>query len=347
MSKNAEVELKTPDEWCRIKNCRVLDPDGWRSDYGELKAKSWDKLISYPEFIKRYKLSTIKFNGYMPELKESLMGKTKVLNPYTIVTVMNGMNRFHQRDDEHPFYMSALDGYNTLWLPQVQEIEKTHSTLYYEALRGIETARAIQENDYLSLNVSKDNYIFIFGRGTIGPASEECLFEAMQQCMKYYGKDVNFVMVAKSFGVADTLAALKMFSPYHRKPCVNGLFLIDGFLPPSEKRKIAKRVGKHRRFIIPKFVNRHYNVIQKEKGTKGRLVVTEDMNYTVTQTYVDKVTKFYKGYKDGHERRLLVSHSNMEEIVSAVPCIRINEDFLKLADAIGKTTIHFYPPKRK
>jgi hypothetical protein len=265
-----------------------------------------------------------------------------MFNPYTIVTVMLGMNRFHQKDVEHPFDMSALDGYNTFWLPQVQEIEKTHSTLYYEALKGIENARSVQEDDS-SLEVSKDNYIFIFGRGTIGPASEECLFEAMQQCMKYYGHDVNFVMVAKSFGVPDTLCALKMFRWYYRKPLVNGLFLIDGFLPPSKKRKIAKKVGKHRRFIIPKFVNRHYNVIQREKGTKGKLVVAENMNYEVKQTYVDRITKFYKEYKDSHERRLLISHFNMEEIVSAVPCIRINGDFLKLADAIEKATIHYYP----
>lgn len=271
------------------------------------------------------------------------------MNPYTIITVMLGMDRFHQKDTEHPFDMSDLDGYNTFWLPQVQEIEKTNSTLYYEALKGIENARTFYEvkrlggSGYLNL---KDNYVFIFGRGTIGPASEEGLFEAMQQCMKYYGRDVNFVMIAKSFGVPDTLAALKMFRIYHRKPRINGLFLIDGFLPPSERRHIAKKVGKHnRRFVIPKFVKRYYNVVQREKGTKGRLVVDEINNYVVKQSYVDNISRYYSEYKDNYQRRLWVSHFNMEEIVSAVPCIRIDGDYLKLAEAIKRITIHYYPIK--
>jgi len=251
-------------------------------------------------------------------------------NSFNVITVMLGMNRFHQKDADHPFDMSALDGYNTFWFPQIQEIEKTHSTLFYEVLKGVEMARAVKETE-------KDNYVFLFGRGTIGPSSEECLFEAMQQCMNYYGRDVNFIMVAKSFGVADTLAALKMFKIYHRKPFVNGLFLIDGFLPPSEKRKIAKRVGKDRRFVVPKFVHHYYNAVQREKGTKGKLVVGDKRNLVVTQAYVNKVTRFYEGYKDNYKRKLDVSHFNMEEIVSAVPCIRLNGDFLILSDAVKKS----------
>ncbi len=261
-------------------------------------------------------------------------------NPNTIIVVMNGMNRFHQRDDEHPFEMSTLDGYVTHWLPQVGEGEKTHSTMYYEALKGVEETR-------ISQNREKDDYSFIFGRGTIGPASEECLFEAMQQSMKYYGKDVNFVIVAKSFGVPDTLCALKMFKIYHRKPAVKGLFLIDGFLPPSKKRKIARKVKGKRRFKIPKFVERHYNVVQREKGTKGKLVIKDNNNFVVKQTYVYKTSKIYRGYRDGYERHLLISHFNMEEIVSAVPCFQIEEDFLVLSDVVKRITGNYYKPIKK
>lgn len=254
---------------------------------------------------------------------------------------MNGMNRFHQKDIDHPFDMSALDGYTTFWLPQVDEVEKTHSTMYYEALKAIETTRLEQKKE-------KDDYVFIFGRGTIGPSSEEHLFEAMQQCMKYYGKDVNFVMVGKSFGVADTLAALKMFKPYHRKPYVRGLFLIDGFLPPSERRHISRRVGKERQFIVPRFAERFFNVVQKVKGTKGKYIDSLGYNKTVDQIFVFTHSHYYSEYSDGYKRRLLVSHFNMEEIVSAVPCIDINGDKLTLSKAIERIAGNYYPPiKRK
>lgn len=262
------------------------------------------------------------------------------MNPFTVITVMLGMNRFHQKDTDHPFDMSNLDGYNTFWFPQIQEIEKTNSTLFYEALKGAEAAR-------ITKSTEKDNYVFLFGRGTIGPSSEEHLFEAMQQCMNYYGKDVNFIMVAKSFGVADTLAALKLFKIYHRKPRVNGLFLIDGFLPPSEKRHISKKVGKERRLVIPKFVKQHYNVVQRNKGTQGRLVVCENNNLIITQSYVNKTAQFYKEYKDNYKRRLDVSHFNMEEIVSVVPCFRLNGDLLILSEAIRRVAIHYYMALQK
>ncbi len=261
-----------------------------------------------------------------------------MFNPYTVIVVMNGMNRFHQKDMEHPFEMGALDGYNTFWLPQVDEVEKTNSTMYYEALKGVEATRTSQNHE-------KDDYIFIFGRGTIGSASEECLFEAMQSCKKYYGRDINFVMVAKSFGVPDTLCALKMFK-YRWKPNIRGLFLIDGFLPPSKKRKIARKVKGERRFKIPKFIERHYNVVQRKKGTKGKLVINDNNNFVVKDTYVRKYARVYKGYKDGYERELLVSHFNMEEIVSAVPCIQIEGDFLKLSKAVERIVGNYYPALR-
>jgi len=233
--------------------------------------------------------------------------------------------------------MSALDGYVSFWLPQVDEIEKTHSTMYYEALKAIETARLEQKKE-------KDDYVFIFGRGTIGPSSEENLFEAMQQCMKYYGKDVNFIMIGKSYGVADTLAALKMFKPYHRKPYVRGLFLIDGFLPPSERRHISRKVGKEHCFVVPRFVERYYNVVQREKGTTGKRTDSWGFNKTVDQKFVDTHSKYYCGYSDGYKRRLLVSHFNMEEIVSAVPCIDINGDQLTLSKAVERIASFYYPP---
>lgn len=262
------------------------------------------------------------------------------MNPYTIVTVMLGMNRFHQRDDDHPFDMSALDGYNTIWMPQVDRDERAHSTLFYEALKGAE-ATINYWKSVPNVDITKDNFMFVFGRGTIGRDSENRLFEILQQSMKYYGNNVNHIIIAKSFGVADTLSALHKFGPFHQKPLIQSLILIDGYLPPSKKRKIATKVNGKRVFKIPSFVNTHYNVIQRTKGTKGRRTISKNDNFVVDSRYVEKYETYYSGYKDGYKRKLDVSHFNMEEIVSAVPCIKIaglglnlSKRAYKLADAI-------------
>lgn len=259
-----------------------------------------------------------------------------------MVTAMLGTNRFFQKDTEHPFDMKGLDGYNSIWLPQVQEIEKTNSTLYYEALSGVEKARKSNKAPKM-----KDNYVFIFGRGTIGSDSEKCLFEALQQTMHYYGNDVNHIIVAKSFGVADALTALSMFKIYHKKPNIQTLIFIDGYLPPSKKRKLAiKYPGASSenlwRFKVPKYVKRYFNVIQRTKGTKGARVTEDSLNFIVQQDYVDKYTAFYDHYNDHYKQELKISHFNMEEIVSVVPCIKLDNSQETLPKAIEKSITTYY-----
>jgi len=248
---------------------------------------------------------------------------------------MLGMNRFHQKDTKHSFDMSALDGYNVVWLPQVKEIEKTNSTLFYEALYGIEKAR-------IELKDERDNYLFIFGRGTIGAFSEEWLFEALQQAMHYYGNDANHIMVAKSFGVADTLTALTMFKIYHKKPNIQSLITLDGFLPPTRKRKLAKKDDGEWYFKIPNYVKRHFNVVQRLKGTKGRLVIEKDHNLILRQNYIDKFDLIYDHYNDGYKRELEASHFNMEEIVSVIPSIKLDTDIETLPRAIERSITTYY-----
>jgi len=250
------------------------------------------------------------------------------MNPYTVITVMLGMNRFHQKDADHPFDMTALDGYNTIWMPEITKEEKYNSTLFYEALQATEMVRR--------KHGEKDDYVFIFGRGTIGRTQEERLFEAWRSCMQYYGNDVRHIIVAKSFGVGDTLTALKKFKFYHRKPNIEGLFLIDGFLPPSRRRKIAKKVEGNWKIKIPNYVNHYYNVIQRTKGTRGARVINPNYNLVVRQSYIDKTGKYYSEYKGDYRRLLTACHFNMEEIVSAIPCIRIQNDFLTLRFAIQR-----------
>ena len=121
------------------------------------------------------------------------------MNQYTVVTVMLGMNRFHQKDVAHPFDMTALDGYNTIWMPKVTEVEKTNSTLFYEALQAVENSIHGSEAAFKKSSIPprcKDDFVFIFGRGTIGSSQEERLFEAWRSCMQYYGNDVRHVIQA-------------------------------------------------------------------------------------------------------------------------------------------------------
>ena len=261
------------------------------------------------------------------------------MNPYTIITVMLGMNRFHQKDADHPFDMTALDGYNTIWMPEVDKEEKYNSTLFYEALQATEMVR--------NGHGTKDDFVFIFGRGTIGSAQEERLFEAWRSCMQYYGNDVRHIIIAKSFGVGDTLTAFKKFKPYHKKPNVEGLFLIDGFLPPSRRGKIAKKINRSWRIKIPGFVNHYFNVIQRTSGTRGARVIDPNYNFVVKQSYIDKYGKYYSEYKGDYKRLLSASHFNMEEIVSAVPCIRIQNDWLTLRFAIQRLIDCYYKDRDK
>lgn len=50
-----DTVLKTSDEWSRLKNIEVVDPDGWdRRNFSE----SWNELISEDEFDARAMIST-------------------------------------------------------------------------------------------------------------------------------------------------------------------------------------------------------------------------------------------------------------------------------------------------
>lgn len=44
----------TPEEWCKLKNIQIMDPDGWRVD-----SASFTKPITEKEFNERLAYSTI------------------------------------------------------------------------------------------------------------------------------------------------------------------------------------------------------------------------------------------------------------------------------------------------
>ena len=49
---------KKPEVWAKIKGPMVMDPDGWRAQFGNLPPRSWEDEITYDEFRERAKHST-------------------------------------------------------------------------------------------------------------------------------------------------------------------------------------------------------------------------------------------------------------------------------------------------
>lgn len=52
-------ELKTPDEWCKIKGFRIMDPDGWRGH----DRPDWDCPLTEEAFMLLAAESTIDLRG--------------------------------------------------------------------------------------------------------------------------------------------------------------------------------------------------------------------------------------------------------------------------------------------
>ena len=48
---------KTPEEWCKLLDVKIMDADGWRMD-----CKSWDDKISEKEFQQRVCYCTIQIS---------------------------------------------------------------------------------------------------------------------------------------------------------------------------------------------------------------------------------------------------------------------------------------------
>ena len=51
-----DSDLKTPEEWSKIKGYRIMDPDGWRTS----DAPDWNTPINEAEFLRRAAVSTIR-----------------------------------------------------------------------------------------------------------------------------------------------------------------------------------------------------------------------------------------------------------------------------------------------
>ena len=249
------------------------------------------------------------------------MDKSKIL-----AVSMLGMNRLSKSDVNHPFAMDDyFKKYSIEWMRQVKEVEKDHSTPFYELASAIDSI--VKEH-----SLSPDNIRFVFGRGTIGGFTEKDLAAILQKKTAEIGKDAYKVVIAKSFGVVDSLRAFQLLgkNPEGKIGRINLLILIDGYAPYRSRKRVTEKMkvgkGKKRKLVIPEFVDKAYNLIQRTSGINGLRAGWPGEkwvdNFVLTQAYVDSFNRVYDHYKCGYQRELLVSHGNMEEIASVIPCCK-------------------------
>lgn len=220
-----------------------------------------------------------------------------------LISVMNGLNRFSQSDMSHPFDMSGLEDYDVDWSPTISDQERESSTLFYEVLK----ARPPKGSQLL------------FNRGTLLNLSESYLEHKLQTSSLWHDESTCKIFIGKSYGVVDTLRALKRFK---RLPKINLMILIDGYATPLPLRSVTKRKnGKRLWFEIPDQVQSSHCLVQRKDDIRG-LFAFNSINTIITPTMVKN--RAYSEYKDGYKRELTVSHYNMEEIVSTIRCFNHN-----------------------
>lgn len=269
--------------------------------------------------------------------KEEKLDKSKIL-----AVSMLGMNRLSKSDFDHPFDMDEyFRKYSIEWMRQVKEVEKEHSTPFYELASTIDSI--VNEHSLLP-----DNIRFVFGRGTIGASTEKEFAEVIQKKTAEIGKDAFKVITAKSFGVIDSLRAFQLLgdNPEGKIGRVNLLILVDGYAPLRSRKRVTERLkvgkGKKRKLIIPEFVDKAYNLIQRTDGINGlragRPGEKRVDNFVVKQDYVDSFHRVYDHYKSGYKRELKVHHGNMEEITSVIPCCKDSDGKMYTVPEIIKRT---------
>lgn len=248
-----------------------------------------------------------------------------------VMTIMLGMNRFAEKDTEHPFDMSHADSFNKIWLPQISEEEKTCSTPIYEMTKTLD--EFINQHNTQNPDIDqiiKDDIFFIIGRGTIGNRSEEHLSEALLEARRSYGHNAFFIFYTKSFGVVDTLRALDILNNQNYRFSAHLLFCIDGYATPISKASVSKiyryKNKGERRLIIPRNIKKAYGIVQRREGFKGLQVGAFRDSRCRNFIIRSKDTKGleYTKYSDGYKRKLDVCHFNMEEIVSTIQCCKYN-----------------------
>jgi hypothetical protein len=213
-----------------------------------------------------------------------------------VISVL-GNNNSSEFITESKFNLDKYKNYDIYYTSQVSERERDHSCLFYETLKTF---------DGLS-----DDIGFIFGRGCIGKGTEREIVEKVKEC----DPDRVFI-VAKSFGVVDTLRALKTLPELN----VELAIFIDGYATRISRRSVSKKYNGETRLIIPNNIKKVYNLVQREKGFKGLKAGAEHDNRIYNKVIKKyEVVGKYSGYERAKPIKLELGHKHMDEIVMTLP----------------------------
>lgn len=253
-----------------------------------------------------------------------------------IATSVLGMNRFTQKDTDYHFDMTHLIGHTVNYTSTVANEEKASSTPFYEVSKVVHDLS-------VEMKLDLQKTVFNFGRGTIGDATENELTLLLQTQAVSLGTDCFKVIYAKSFGVADTLMALKNLSS-RIIGNIDLLILVDGYCNPTARDDILYN---DKKFKIPTYVDRAFCIYQTNDDLLGSLEGTKACrpnggtngitNYRITQRHIDSYgppRPRYSHYIEHYSRELTVSHFNMEEITAVIPCCRQDGCLRTIPDVI-------------
>lgn len=245
------------------------------------------------------------------------------------------------KDTDHPFNMIPyFEKYkNKYWSKNVRLDERTRSTPYYEVMKAVDKFVNIK-------NINSDDISFCFGRGAFGSTTEKFMNDKLR---KLNGEKYSFnIVVAKSFGVIDSLKVIK------ENPNINiDLFIaIDGKSPfwswngvvdLYNKKELSDDLGDHRqreRLKCYGNIKKYYSIVQRKAGLKGYLFgkpqsILSDYNYIVK--YIEN--KVYDHYSDGYKRHLDIHHNTMEEITAINKCCKYRSKMLTVPELITEFLI--------
>jgi len=226
----------------------------------------------------------------------------------TIMITILGNNRSSEWITENKFPIdNMLSKYNVHFTSNVTNREKTHSCLFYESLRAVNMCGCADPS----------KIDFIFARGCIGKRTEREIYNKLIML----DLDANIILIAKSFGVIDSLRMLKKKLRLN----ISLAIFIDGYATYFHRRSVSKKYKingkKERRLTLPNSIDHVFNIVQRTKGFKGLLAGVPNeygvVNKIITPDQVNGL--YYDHYENAERIPLKVEHAHMDEIAMTLP----------------------------
>jgi len=249
---------------------------------------------------------------------------------YNIFVILGSNKSSSSMDTKHKFNMTPFfeEFKNIYWAHNVRNEEVLSSTPFYEAMK---TADYFVETN----GVNPNNINFCFSRGTFGKVTERFIEDKLILLNDYSVKSKN-IFITKSFGVIDALKVIKKLKNID----IDLFIALDGYAPFWARSKTTTKYkksqlqddpnGQRHRFNILGNFKKYYAIVQREDRIQGFKFGNPNQrksfyhNYTIKPSDV-KLYPNYSGYSDGYIRDLKISHNDMEELCSILPCCYDNE----------------------